>query len=118
MKIVDYPGFERGLRLFNADEFYEAHEVWEDVWRPLLPSRDKRFLQGLIQIAVGLHHYRTGNNVGALSLLKRGTRNIREHRSDLLQLDIDSFLQQLSVYHDAMSEGRVLPPLPKLAKLE
>ena len=24
--------FERGLRHFNAREFFEAHEVWEGLW--------------------------------------------------------------------------------------
>ena len=115
---MDRLGFEHGLHLFNADEFYEAHEVWEDVWRPLSPSRDKQFLQGLIQIAVGLHHHSTGNCVGALSLLKRGTRNIRDFRTDFLAIDVDGFLEQVIDYRDALSEGRTLPPPPKIAKLE
>src|SRR6201987_3609031 len=49
---VDSKGFHRGLELFNLTHFYDAHEVWEDVWRAA-PAAEKKFLQGLIQIAVG-----------------------------------------------------------------
>ena len=26
--------YRRGIELFNAGRFFEAHEVWEDAWRP------------------------------------------------------------------------------------
>src|SRR5579863_1708504 len=68
-------GYQRGIRLFNAREFYEAHEVWEDVWRES-HGLEKKFLQGLIQAAVALHHHSTGNVVGACSLMERSRRNI------------------------------------------
>ena len=42
----------RGVALFNAGKFWEAHEAWEDAWRE--EEGDTRvFLQGLIQIAAG-----------------------------------------------------------------
>ena len=63
-----------GIRLFNRAAFFEAHEALEDVWRAA-PESEKKFLQGLIQIAVGLHHYGTGNLVGARSLLGRAARH-------------------------------------------
>src|SRR3981081_3156347 len=62
------------LDLFNRACFFDAHEVWEDVWRAA-PPEEKKFLQGLIQIAVAFHHHSTGNIIGARSLLERGTRN-------------------------------------------
>src|SRR6185503_690713 len=47
----------RGVELFNAARFYEAHEVWEEVWRSTTPE-PKDLLQGLIQVAVGMVHHR------------------------------------------------------------
>ena len=67
--------YQRGIRHFNAREFYDAHEVWEDVWRES-HGMEKRFLQGLIQAAVALHHHSTGNVVGACSLMERARRNL------------------------------------------
>jgi hypothetical protein len=68
-------GYHRGIRLFNAREFYDAHEVWEDVWRES-EGMEKRFLQGLIQAAVAFHHHSTGNVDGTCSLLERACKNL------------------------------------------
>src|SRR5258708_35135869 len=75
MTLATSEGYQRGIRLFNAREFYDAHEVWEDVWRES-HGMEKRFLQGLIQAAVALHHQSTGNVVGACSLVERARRNL------------------------------------------
>jgi uncharacterized protein len=63
--------FQRGVSHFNAREFFEAHEVWEEIW--LVESEpEKTFLQGIIQIAAAFHHYSRANTDGAESLLAAG----------------------------------------------
>jgi predicted metal-dependent hydrolase len=63
--------FQRGLAHFNAREFFEAHEVWEEIW--LVEAEPERtFLQGIIQIAAAFHHYCHENPAGAESLLAAG----------------------------------------------
>lgn len=68
--------FEEGLKAFNSGHFFEAHELWEEVW---LETRDpdKIFLQGLIQVAAAFHHFSRAN--------LRGTRNLLQ--AGLLKLD-------------------------------
>lgn len=68
--------FERGVRHFNAGEFFEAHEVWEEIWLQA-PQSEKPLLQGLIQIAAALHHYKRGNLTGAKSLLAAGIAKVQ-----------------------------------------
>lgn len=68
--------YAEGLEAFNSRKFFEAHELWEDVWRAT-PEPDKRFLQGLIQVAAAFHHSSRSN--------VRGTRNLL--REGLLKLD-------------------------------
>lgn len=63
--------FRRGVEQFNAREFWEAHESWELVWLPA-PEPDKTFLQGIIQVSAGFHHYTESNPAGARALLRRG----------------------------------------------
>jgi predicted metal-dependent hydrolase len=63
--------FERGVALFNARKFFEAHEAWEELWLAE-PQPEKTFLQGLIQLAAALHHCSRGNSRGAKSLLAAG----------------------------------------------
>jgi predicted metal-dependent hydrolase len=64
-------GLVEGIRLFNAGEYFECHEVLEDIWRD---ERDPiRYLyQGILQIGVGLHHLRNSNYRGATLLLRDG----------------------------------------------
>ena len=46
--------FARGVELFNRGSYYEAHEVWEELWLEL-EDEPKLFLQGLIQLAAAYH---------------------------------------------------------------
>lgn len=46
--------FLMGLRYLDRGFFWEAHEVFEPIWMVLPePSRERQFVQGLIQIANG-----------------------------------------------------------------
>jgi uncharacterized protein len=78
--------FQRGIDHFNAREFFEAHEVWEEIW--LAESEpQKTFLQGLIQVAAAFHHYCRGNPAGAESLLASGI--VKLARSPARHAEID-----------------------------
>jgi hypothetical protein len=57
-----------GLRLYNAADFFAAHEAWESVWLTA-PQPEKLFLQGLIQVTVALHHFSRDNRLGTTRLL-------------------------------------------------
>jgi predicted metal-dependent hydrolase len=63
--------FEKGLAHFNSRRFFEAHEIWEEIWL-VETEPEKTFLQGLIQLAAAFHHYQHGNPSGAESLLASG----------------------------------------------
>ena len=48
----EYPDkYLEGIRLFNEQEFFECHEVLEELWSETL-GEEKKFYQGLIQAAV------------------------------------------------------------------
>src|SRR5437588_3594949 len=78
---MDREALYKGIKLFNGSQFFEAHEVLEDVWR-VAPAAERKFLQGLIQLAVGLHHYSTVNVFGAQSLFDSAARNISGDPAD------------------------------------
>jgi predicted metal-dependent hydrolase len=59
-----------GGRLFNAGKYYEAHEAWEDVWRPM-HGAERDFFRGLIQLAVAMKKAREANPAGVARLLER-----------------------------------------------
>jgi hypothetical protein len=68
---------QEGRAAFNRGEFFLAHELWEELWldlrQPLDRSKALRLrVQGLIQIAAGLHHLQGGRRRPATTLLRRG----------------------------------------------
>ena len=111
--IVDLSQFRRGIELFNRGEFFDAHEVLEDVWR-VAPDEEKKFLQGLIQVAVGLHHYSTGNKVGARSLLARADRNLSSYRQGLEGLKLAPLRASLGQWIAALDNEHPVPPPPRM----
>ena len=69
--------FARGIELFNAGKFFEAHEAWEELW--LRESGDEKTgLQGLIQVAAAFHHHGRQNRAGTESLLAAGLAKLAE----------------------------------------
>jgi hypothetical protein len=65
--------FQRGARLFDAGAHFEAHEAWEARWLIATDEDERRLLQGLIQIAAGLHKlFVVGSVDSARRLLARG----------------------------------------------
>jgi len=89
--------FERGLRHFNAREFFEAHEVWEEVWL-VEAEPEKTFLQGIIQIAAAFHHYRRGNTDGAETLLAAGIVKITRFPADHRGLAIRDLREEAKLW--------------------
>ena len=85
---------ERGVLVFNAGLFFEYHEWLEDHWRAETGDR-KRFLQGLIQVAVGLHHWEHANYRGATLLLREGAERLAVGRPCLLGLDVEAFYHEV-----------------------
>ncbi len=64
-----------GLRLYDAGEFFTAHEAWESVWLAS-PEPEKTFLQGLIQVTAAFHHFRRDNRLGTILLLQGALRRL------------------------------------------
>ena len=62
--------FLKGLESFNSSNFYDAHEYWEDLWSDYR-LEDAKFIQALIQLAVGYFHITNQNKNGAIGLLKK-----------------------------------------------
>ena len=66
----DRQRYLKGITLFNQRKYFEAHEVWENLWKTAT-GKDKLFYQGLIQCAISLEHMKRGNAAGARTLFRR-----------------------------------------------
>ena len=112
---MDLDHYQRGIELFNRAAFFDAHEVLEDTWRDA-PSAEKKFLQGLIQVAVALYHHGNGNSVGARSVLRRAIRNLSRYPEGFGGIYLSHFLHATSDWLRAMDGGTAVPPLPKITR--
>ena len=113
---MDSAAYRHGIELFNRREFFVAHEVLEDVWRAA-PAPEKKFLQGLIQIAVGMHHYSTGNRVGAQSLLARGHKNLAAYPKAYGGLNLAALRLAVARCGQALARGEAELSPPQLELL-
>ena len=90
--------------LFQAGLFFEVHEVLEDVWRGLTGAR-RIFVQGLIQIVVGMHHLAHGNATGAAALFERGRAKLVERGPVVEGLEVEPLLAGLVTWQAAARAG-------------
>lgn len=88
------PRYLAGVVLFNDQDFFAAHEVWEDLWAEARGD-ERKFYQGLIQAAVGLCHFGNGNLGGAVKLYHSSRAYMEPCGSPFLGLDAVDFWRQM-----------------------
>lgn len=68
---------QRGAALFDAGQFFEAHEAWEERWRSSRDEGERLGLQGLIQATAAFHKwYAMKSPESAQRLLARGMQKL------------------------------------------
>ena len=88
------PRYLGGIRCFNERDFFEAHEVWENLWMHCA-GPERRFYQGLIQAAVALFHFGNGNLRGAVKLYHSSKGYLEPFGRSYLGLDLAGFWAQM-----------------------
>jgi uncharacterized protein len=83
--------YREGLRLFNDEEFFECHEVLEELWSETVGA-DRKFLQGLIQAAVALFHFGNENFGGAKKLYLSAHKNLDLFGDEFMGIQLSLFL--------------------------
>ncbi len=125
-----HSGVEEGIRLFNAQRFFEAHEALEAVWLRAT-GEEKAFLHGLIQVAAAFHHYARGNPAGFRSLLEKGLEKLARVRGLETEIDTAGLVRQLRPWRQFAKRGTEpstvryvagprpgpAPPLPRFERL-
>jgi len=93
----------RAIREFNGREWFECHETLEELWIGE-EGEVRDFYQGLIQIAVALHHWRNGNFGGAVSLLKGGAGYLRAVADRCQWVDVAALIADSDRMRAALEE--------------
>lgn len=93
----------QGIQEFNRRDWYECHETVEDIW--IGASGELRnFYQGIIQIAIALHHWRNGNFGGAVSLLKGGSEYLSRVSNHCQWVDVAALIADSDKMRSALTD--------------
>ena len=91
------------LVYFNRDrDYFECHEVMEELW---LSKGSDPLYKGLLQVAVGLFHFRANNVRGSRMMMESALKRLAPYSDDSLGIDlgrlkqeVEDFLLQLDHY--------------------
>lgn len=91
----------QAIEEFNSGAWFECHETLEDLW---VGSKGelRDFYQGVLQIAVALHHWRNGNFKGAEGLLERASDMLRRVSAACQGVDVARLVQDAGAMRAAL----------------
>jgi hypothetical protein len=107
---------DRAVRLADGGLYFEVHELLEPAWLQA-EGAERRALQGLIQVAVALHHVQNGNAPGAVSRLAEGVAKLRA-AGGVLPFDLVPWIAALEGLVARLRAGGSLGPAPSWPRLE
>ncbi|HEY6368722.1 MAG TPA: DUF309 domain-containing protein [Candidatus Binatia bacterium] len=91
MEAQDDPRFLKGVDEFNQGLFFECHETLEEIWLEE-NGEERRFYQGIIQIAAGYFKLQQGVPAGAIKLWHSGLEKLEPYRPVYLGINVDAFV--------------------------
>lgn len=84
------------LVYFNRDrDYFECHEVLEELW--LTQKRDPLY-KALLQVAVGLYHFRNHNVRGATIMLSGASAKLEEYLAVTLGINLAKLVVEVKDY--------------------
>ena len=95
--------FKQGIEEFNQQQFYACHDTLEAIWVDANEA-DKRFYQGILQVAVGCYHLSNDNLRGAIILLGEAVRRLCDYQPDYEGIDVELLLEQASKLLQALQQ--------------
>jgi predicted metal-dependent hydrolase len=116
--VTDYPAqYREGLRLFNEEEFFDAHDIWEELWAET-QGEEKKFIQGLIQASVALFHFGNENFGGAKKLYHSSRKYLEPYGDDYMGLELGRFLADFQICFRELIENAEAYPTTVFLKDE
>jgi hypothetical protein len=111
----ELPGFDRHysgfFHYFNAQLYYEAHDVLEEIWLPIRGQEQARFYQGLIQMAGGFVHLQKQRLGPAARLFALALVNFEAYPACHAGLDLDGIRKLCRNYRQVIFDsGEIINP--------
>lgn len=118
--VIPPQDFWQGVEQFNRQEFYACHDTLEALWMEAL-SPQKRFYQGVLQIAVACYHLGNLNWRGAVILLGEGIGRLGDYQPVYEGIDVEALILESRELLRALQQsgqGQVADFVQQLAKSE
>ena len=103
--------FLQAVQEFNRGHFFEAHELWEELWNETV-DEEKRFYQALVQIAAGYHKLSLAQYNGARKLLERGQQTISEFPTNYAGIDLALLMTTLESILSSLAKNQIMDSFP------
>ena len=115
--IVNSQQFLEGMKLFNEGYHWEAHEVWEDVWREQNGDA-KMFIQAFVQTAAAYSFMKTSKFSTATYLFEKALEKFHQYENLDCKIPLKYLIGELQntlteLNSDPMNNGKAI----KLAKV-
>jgi uncharacterized protein len=85
------PAWLQGIQEFNSREYYACHDTLEALWMDSVDP-DKKFYQGVLQIAVACYHLHNRNWRGAVTLLGEGIGRLPYYQPVYAGIDVSQLI--------------------------
>jgi predicted metal-dependent hydrolase len=92
------PRYAGYFALFNAQKFYEAHDVLEDLWLADRRGANGDFYKGLIQLAGAFVHLQKNRPAPAAAVLKLARANLDKYPALHERLDLAAVLNLINTW--------------------
>ena len=86
--------FFEGVALFNSEDFFEAHEVWEELWMESIGQEHLNY-QGFIQITACFLQVQRGFFDGSRKLYTKALDKFKKAETEFNGIHIRNFLDEV-----------------------
>jgi predicted metal-dependent hydrolase len=115
------PRYRAFFDCFNRGQYFEAHEVLEDLWLPVRGGGEGDFYKGLIQLAGAFVHWQKQRPGPMAALLRLASSNLGRYPRSCHGLDLAAVLQGIDDWRcwlERVRSGEAEPgPSPAVPRL-
>ena len=97
--------FKIGMKLFNSCQWYESHDVFEEIWHET-GGPERQLIQGILQVAVAQVHLENRNFNGATILYGEALGRLKRFHLANFGLDIEGLSNCVSKRLEFLQIGK------------
>jgi predicted metal-dependent hydrolase len=110
MSEANHQHYLEGIRLFNAGEFWHAHEQWEICWLDSVEP-ESLFYKGIIQAAAALVHWKKQNPRGLHRNWEKSRPKLAALPAQMKGIDLRALIADMDRFVAADGAGLPAPQL-------